>query len=530
MNQVKNQQGYALLVVLLMVLLFMGIAATFMAGSLSNAKQEQTVDTSNQAVASAEMGVKYHSADFQREIGIIKSAIIEETQDEIKTLVECFNSGNSNCDTQEELDVLEQQINKDMKEKFVDEIYKKVGSLVGHEKTPFPSVDSQFTVKQVEMIDRDVDGKDITQTQPPLPLDKNNPPSPTLPWYEEISSLEVKLTLNGKSNLTTKELKGIFTIEVPDTFLSAENKLTVNTVTKVQDLEYDDIFLGDSTGKTCEALKSEIVPGVEPATFDCELDINDSVESFVDWLKSKGQDPEKFTVFIPSFNKNVCGGKSQCNSVDIGGITVVVSAGDTGLVGNNGNMNNLNNANLIIDGHFQVDQFQNPGKKNDSSDEEIKSQTIIMRELTVNKHMHGQGLENTNLLILGRDTDIAVDDGVMDFNGKVTIGDNGLICFDMDRIDKDDWEALRDKVEFKGDDATGQIIYYTKDYQGDEFILPAGEGLSSAKRTFLYVEGFNNYTNFLSSCGVTVTESVNEITDIPVPYVTDPDIDLEVEY
>lgn len=58
MKQFKDEQGYALLVVLLMVVLFLGLSAVFMAGSMSNAKQEATVDTSNLAVAAAEIDRK----------------------------------------------------------------------------------------------------------------------------------------------------------------------------------------------------------------------------------------------------------------------------------------------------------------------------------------------------------------------------------------------------------------------------------------------------------------------------------------
>ena len=55
MRHVQDQKAYALLIVLLMIALFMSISAAFIAGSLSHAKQEQTVDTANQAVAAAEM-------------------------------------------------------------------------------------------------------------------------------------------------------------------------------------------------------------------------------------------------------------------------------------------------------------------------------------------------------------------------------------------------------------------------------------------------------------------------------------------
>ncbi|WP_422123044.1 hypothetical protein DHX103_15080 [Planococcus sp. X10-3] len=508
MKHIKNQQGYALLVVLLMVVLFLGLSATFMAGSLSNAKQEQTVDASNQAVASAEMGVKYHSADLQREIGIIKSEIIEMTQDEIKTLVKCFNDGEIACDTQEELTNLEKQIDNDMKEAYIEKIRAKVTSLIGLENVPFPAEEAKYKVTNTEFIEKNAIGDDITQT-PPL--------------YDDIRLLEIKLTLSGKSSESTKDLKGIFNVEVPLTFLSAENKLTVETITKSVDLVYENIFNEDLPTTTCESIKDIILAGGTPTTFECLMGSTDLVKEFADLLKNNQLDPTDFTVYTPNFKTNVCEDKNNCNTADIGGVTVVVNAGADGLMGSNGNMNSFNNANLIINGHLIVDQFQNPGVQGDS-------QTIIVRELTVNKLMHGLGLENTNLLILGKEIVTDPPSSTMYFQDKVTIGDNGRVCFDLDRITVSDWMDFQNKVEFKNNNTTGQIIYYTNNLAANKFVLPEFGELTSAERTKLYVQGYDNYTNFLSSCGVNVSQDIDEITDIPVPYVIDPDFDLDVEY
>lgn len=509
MKLFKNQEGYALLIVLLMVVLFLGLSATFMAGSLNNAKQEQTVDASNQAVASAEMGIKYHSADFQREVGIIKSEIIEMTQKEIKTLVDCFNTGQASCNTQEKLTNLEKQIDTKMKKEYIEKVRTKVISLEGQEKKPFLSEEPKYKVIDSEIIEKNAGGNNITQT-------------PSL--YDEIKSLEIILTLVGESTATAKELKGIFTVEVPVTFLSTNNKLTVETVKKTADMVYTDIFVETwPTTTSCQSLKDIILAGGTPSTYECVIGSNELVKDFAEWLKSKNLDPANFTVYTPNFEASVCGNKNNCNTANIGGVTVVVKADADGLVGNNGNMNNLNNANLIIDGHLIVDQFQNPGTSG-------QRQTIIVRELTVNKLMHGQGLENTNLVILGKASITNPPSSTMDFKDKVTIGDYGRVCFDMDRIKKSDWEKFRDTVEFKNNNTTGQIIYFTNNLTVNKFVLPSAGGLTSAARTQLYVQGYDNYTNFLSSCGVNVSQMVEKITDIPVPYVNDPGIDVDVEY
>lgn len=58
--EIRNEKGYTLLVVLLVVTFIMIISASFVTASVSNAKQEKIVDTNNLAVVAAEMGVDYY--------------------------------------------------------------------------------------------------------------------------------------------------------------------------------------------------------------------------------------------------------------------------------------------------------------------------------------------------------------------------------------------------------------------------------------------------------------------------------------
>lgn len=66
MNVLKQEKGYTLIIVLLLIVLFLGMSAVFMQASLSHSKQEQTVDYSNQAVAAAEMGVENYSLETEK--------------------------------------------------------------------------------------------------------------------------------------------------------------------------------------------------------------------------------------------------------------------------------------------------------------------------------------------------------------------------------------------------------------------------------------------------------------------------------
>lgn len=67
MNSRKNEQGYALLLVLFLVVFIMAISAVFMRGALSHAKQEKTIDQNHLSVVAAEMGVEYYTTLFTNE-------------------------------------------------------------------------------------------------------------------------------------------------------------------------------------------------------------------------------------------------------------------------------------------------------------------------------------------------------------------------------------------------------------------------------------------------------------------------------
>ncbi|PID15674.1 hypothetical protein CSV63_07815 [Sporosarcina sp. P34] len=56
----KNEKGYALVIVLLVIIFIMIGSAVFMRGSISNAKQQRIVDDNNLAYTAAEMGVDYY--------------------------------------------------------------------------------------------------------------------------------------------------------------------------------------------------------------------------------------------------------------------------------------------------------------------------------------------------------------------------------------------------------------------------------------------------------------------------------------
>lgn len=79
MNIIKrtlaNQEGYALLTVLLVMVIFTGLAITFMGQGMSTAKQNKQVEHRTQAVDLAEMGTQYYANFIKEEFETISVEI-----------------------------------------------------------------------------------------------------------------------------------------------------------------------------------------------------------------------------------------------------------------------------------------------------------------------------------------------------------------------------------------------------------------------------------------------------------------------
>lgn len=84
MGNKKNEQGYALLIVLFLVVFIMIVMAVFMRGSISNAKQERKVDQNHLSVVAAEMGVDYYSNLFKNKFFEVREGIWSENNKQFK--------------------------------------------------------------------------------------------------------------------------------------------------------------------------------------------------------------------------------------------------------------------------------------------------------------------------------------------------------------------------------------------------------------------------------------------------------------
>ena len=67
MKRIKEENGYALIIVLFAIVFITTISAVFMRGSISNLKQDQRVDESNLTTTVAEAGLDYYVWEIEKE-------------------------------------------------------------------------------------------------------------------------------------------------------------------------------------------------------------------------------------------------------------------------------------------------------------------------------------------------------------------------------------------------------------------------------------------------------------------------------
>ena len=74
----RNEKGYALVIVLLVIIFIMIVSTVFMRGSISNVKQERIVDENNLAYTAAEMGMDYYKWLYINKFKAVRDGVWQE--------------------------------------------------------------------------------------------------------------------------------------------------------------------------------------------------------------------------------------------------------------------------------------------------------------------------------------------------------------------------------------------------------------------------------------------------------------------
>ena len=480
MKFVKNHEGYALLLVLFLVVIFVGLSAVFVAASLNNSKQETTIDVRNQSVVAAEMGVKYNINKLSNKINILNQDYKNFMNTSMNNLVDkatavttaknnnlplptgmtstaCI-SFYTNVHINEWIDCETKEIEKAGLNMYTAEVNNNYVDLTSH-----------------EII---IDSKTNYQL---LPLAESL-------TFDQASKMEIPLDVIGKQGQSEKILNATMILTIPD-HTSETNDIVIKTILSEKDT-IDRIFIPPNNNSSiCPNLASEMNSGV------CKY-IGTNLEDYLASLP----DPSKVSIKVDDLcfameDKTKC----NLNSLDGSGGTVYIKPSNQTL--NVDNLNNLQDISMYVDGDLII-------KNSNSAD----NNTIVSRSYSFHVSMN---LTNSNLVVLGNEA----KSGYIDWKttGKsVTVSTNSKMCINLNGIDLTKSSNLNDSSILSDN---GKLILYPS--RTDVTKLPA-----AIEGKIIYM---NDFVAFLNECNVN-TSGLPEGHSMKQFIDNSTEIDVSVDY
>lgn len=444
MRKDLNQKGYALLIVLFAIVIFLGLSGIFISSSLNHAKQEQSVDINNQAVVAAEMGLKKTSLDIKNQIDNKIEEITLKVMEQNAEIIACKDS--LNCD----LKILNYNINS-------------------------------LNVKEIanfeKFIANEMKGNIIDKYANELPLDEQIIMGDKKLYFKlskyklENDGKKIRITydINGHSgSQLSKTITSTIEFEQLKSIYSVSNFVPVSIGNSSIPI---DIFPG-VTSESCSIFLNKNLEN-EDKPYNCKLFSNEKVESVVTTIINKNLYVKDFNVYVDNFESSICNGCSSSNLKDLFGLNLFVD-GDVDLK----NINKLKNVQLYIDGEFFAKNANNLGSSNSHS-------YFIARTFNIKNN---NGITNTTIAVLGFEKN---SNATFNYHNKFIIDDDSKFCIHLDRF------TVQSKLNVSNIRGGGEVIYFAK----EAYPFPEEPGGKNKKEipTFTHL---NNFTTFLDSCGI----------------------------
>ncbi|MFC6039729.1 hypothetical protein ACFPYN_09890 [Paenisporosarcina macmurdoensis] len=466
MEKYINQRGYALLIVLLTIIIFLSISAVFITSSLNHVKQELTVDQKNQSYVAAEMGVKLISSAVKNQIENKLMEIENTVLTEKKRLELCntFTTENSNCKTPAEEKAYLNNLKIDQLSMYSNFIT----NLSNTSLTTYSKENNDIKLSS-----------DVTYYLSSMTLK-------TIPQNKKQFEILVQGVSNDnessiKATIEFNELLDIFDITNSQKYIYGLS----NSVT------FNDVF-PETPNITCSALLTNNL-SILTKPYNCKLETNQSLSNLKDLISSQ-YNIKDFNIFIPagiSFNcDNTCRGK------DFIGLNLFVGNGDLF----SKNLNNLVNANLYVNGNIDAQVANNLGSSNGRL-------VLVSQGLSVKS---SNGVANTSIVLLGK-VDKTAQFSITGNNDKFNLEGSSKFCINTDNFSANSLDEVR-KIA-----GNGKIIYYTSN---SEFVF---SGFNSS----LIIQKSTNLKKFLDICEVDSYAVGNGIDiptinpDLPLPVIAD---------
>lgn len=453
MYYIKKQNGFALLFVLFVVVIFLGFSGVFVSASLNNSKQEATVDMKNQSVIAAEMGIKYNMQLLNNEVRNVDQAYKNFMQTQLDLLANRVTSistvnnltrlptGNSSlaCISKFSYAKLDEWIDCEVIEIEIKGL--------DFYRTTFISRYSNLST-EIKIIDP----KTNFQLIKTMNTQMSNPPT---------STLEIPFAVKGKRNSSEKVLNGKIIIKIPK-YTSVSNDRILSSKLNENDASSRVLLPPNNNEKICALLASSQSPETCKYT-------GAQLESYL----SNIQNASKTRIKVD----NLCTAvqvQTNCNLNGLNGSNGILYVSPFNKYLKADNMNSMKNITIYLDGTLDI------SNSNSANNVKIISRTFIT-------HVSMKLVDST-ILVMGD----ALKSGYIKWNGdSINVSDNSKLCVNLNGIDLTKSSTLNASILSKD----GQLIMYPSRIDPS---LPV-----AVPDKIIYM---SDYYAFLDRCGVETVE------------------------
>jgi len=475
MRYMKNNDGYALLLVLLLIILFISVSAVMASATLSHSNQEKTIDVSNQSIVAAEMGSKLYMQILLEDVKNLN----DQYRVNIKSDLDLLYGKASDAVRAKDLN---QALPEDYPTLSCESLYKPT-SINEWISCETDLIENKYTMDYVDKTKQIFSSFFVGSKSPTiiyegtsyeLKYEEKDTPQETIDEFigdiiVDLQSrvIELPIIIIGKHDLKTSELNGTLIIHIPN-HLKEDSLQTIKTILPENDA-INKVFLPPNQvfEKECPSDPKDMIEGVCNYT-------GSALETYLQGLP----DPTNVSIKISNLctavqDKNNC----NLNNFDGSGGTMYISPSEASL--NLDNLNKLQDIAMYVDGNLTL--------RNVNS---AKNNTIVARSFSLAVAMN---FENSNLIVLGNSS----------FGGNITwtnqtleVSTGSKLCINLNGVDLSESSSL-DTINFTNG---GQLMLYpTK-----EMLIAKGSPnisylpVTNASHT-TYFEGLED---FLNSCKV----------------------------
>lgn len=406
MKNIQNQGGYALLLILLLIVLFVGVSAVITSASFNHSSQEVKVDEKNQEVVAAEMGVKFFSTEIEASVNTIRKQIMmSHIQPLLSSYEVKYNScsestfTNINCQHYISIEKFINYVNSIGINEFNEEINIKIESI----NYGVTEIKTNLSFAIFGIVNRFDDEKKLT--------------------FKVIGSdsLTDESQLTNVNTLNGKILESEMTINIPD-FLTTHQDLN-NSHSDVN--EWNAMLLtAPFAHQNCYPASSLVEPYI------CNMG-NNTIEQIMNSFGNQSNKDEILSklIIINQSNTEFCGQGGNCG-LDLKGVTIYNKTS----VNLGSNFNNTSNGTFYNYGNF----FVNNNLQN-------LDVNIVTASINVSNFKNITG----KVVILGTPDKT----GTASFK-HASVTANGKLCINLDGLSSFTFDSL------SGND--NQIIFYSK--------------------------------------------------------------------